>query len=163
MTFSTVDLTPEQREELHRISEQRIKTFRYEKPELHGKPKRIEALVYGRESKELNVLVQIVGDGGENNMHYHTNSETAWMVLRGHARFHGVNGVLAELGPMQGIFLPGGCRYWFEKVGEGDLEILQMVGLEGTDDDERINVEAHKAWMVGDSELTKYEETASSK
>jgi mannose-6-phosphate isomerase-like protein (cupin superfamily) len=53
------------------------------------------------------------------------------MVLRGRARFYGVDDVLlAELGPNEGIFIPGGARYWFEKTGDEDLEILQMVGLD---------------------------------
>ena len=96
----------------------------------------------------LKVHVQVVREGGENNLHYHTNSETAWMVLRGKARFYGVgDALLAELGPQEGIFLPGGARYWFEKVGSEDLEILQMVGF-SRGDAERINVDSHKDWMT---------------
>ena len=83
------------------------------------------------------------------------------MVLGGRVRFYGVDDVvLAELGPHEGIFLPGGSRYWFEKVGDDDLEILQMVGISGGVSAERINVESHKKWMDGDERLTQYQETA---
>ena len=52
----------------------------------------------------------------------------------------------------------GGVRYRFSKVGDEDLEILQMVSVEddGQGESERINLEAHKEWMVGAEHLTKY-------
>jgi mannose-6-phosphate isomerase-like protein (cupin superfamily) len=133
------------KESFHREAEARITTFRYDKTEPRNKRKDVVTLI---RSGLLKVLVQIVRDGGENNLHYHTNSETAWMVLRGKARFYGVgDALLAELGPQDGIFIPGGARYWFEKVGTEDLELLQMVGIEGGNA-KRVNVEAHKDWMT---------------
>jgi mannose-6-phosphate isomerase-like protein (cupin superfamily) len=90
---------------------------------------------------------------------YHTKSETTWMVLNGRARFIGCGDtVLAELGPMEGILVPGGSRYRFSKIGDEDLEILQMVAVRVDSDSaaERINVETHKEWMVSPG-LTKYE------
>ena len=80
------------------------------------------------------------------------------MVLKGRALFEGVNDtVIAELGPMEGVCLPGGVRYRFSKVGPEDLEIMQMVSVEddGKGESERINLEAHKEWMV-ENHLTKY-------
>jgi hypothetical protein len=68
--------------------------------------------------------------------------------------------VIAELGPNEGILLPGGARYWFEKVGPGDLELLQMIGIErSSGSDQRINVERHKDWMESDKFLKVYENT----
>jgi mannose-6-phosphate isomerase-like protein (cupin superfamily) len=139
-------------EAFHREAEARVATFRYDRPAPSERPKDVVNLV---RSGLLKVHVQIVREGGENNLHYHTHSETAWMVLRGQARFYGVgDALLAELGPQEGIFLPGGARYWFEKVGTEDLEILQMVGL-GRDGAQRINVDGHKDWMT-DPYLTVY-------
>ncbi len=160
MTFPSVSrMTPQEREEFHKQAEARIKKFSYRKPNLEGRPKQVETLVGRKDSKEIVVLMQVVGSGGENNMHYHTKSETAWMVIRGRARFHGTDGVLAELGPYEGLLIPGGSRYWFEKFGDEDLEILQMVGLEndGHGAGERINVDTHKEWMKDDPMLTKYQ------
>lgn len=146
----------EEKEAFHRAAEARIKTFKNETPPDTGKPKDVVPLV---RSGMLTVLVQTVRNGGENNLHYHVNSETAWMVLSGQARFYGVDDVLlADLGPSEGIFLPGGSRYWFEKVGSEDLQLLQMVGVDArAGKDTRINVEAHKDWMT-DSILQIYEE-----
>lgn len=131
------------KEAMHREAEARVKNFKYEKPAPSGRPKDVVSLTRG---SMLKVHVQVVHDGGENNLHYHTNSETAWMVLRGRVRFYGVGDeVLGEYGPHEGIFIPGGARYWFEKVGDEDLELLQMVGIAGAA--QRVNVDAHKDWM----------------
>ena len=65
-------------------------------------------------------------------------------------KFYGPGDVLiAELGPEEGIAIPGGARYWFEKTGHVDLELLQCVSFDsagGTP--ERVNVDAHKDWMT---------------
>jgi mannose-6-phosphate isomerase-like protein (cupin superfamily) len=149
-------MSADEREAFHRDAEAAIRTFRYEKPAANGRPKQLAWLV---RRPMMEVLVQVVKEGGENNLHYHTNSETTWMVLKGRARFIGCGDtVLAEVGPMEGILLPGGSRYRFSKLGDEDLEILQMVAVRGDGDRaaERINIETHKEWMVG-PELTKYE------
>jgi hypothetical protein len=58
---------------------------------------------------------------------------------------------LGELGPQGGILLPGGARYWFEKVGAEDLEILQIVCKESREaKPQRINLDQHKDWMTED-------------
>jgi mannose-6-phosphate isomerase-like protein (cupin superfamily) len=148
-------MSPEEREQFHRRAEAAMHTFKYEKPAPNERPKQLSWLV---RRPLIQVLVQTVREGGENNLHYHTKSETSWMVLKGRARFLGVDdALLAELGPMEGIHIPGGCRYRFSKVGDEDLEILQMVAIEqsGEGEAERINLEAHKDWMAS-PELTKY-------
>jgi mannose-6-phosphate isomerase-like protein (cupin superfamily) len=153
------ELSPDEREAFHVAGEAKIATHAYKTPEHSTRPKDVEVIV---KSDLLKVYVQIVRDGGENNLHYHTNSETNWMVLRGRARFYGINDVLlADLGPQESIFLPGGARYWFEKTGSDDLEILQMVAIDRRDDgrDTRINVDHHKGWMT-DAVLQQYIEPA---
>ena len=43
-------------------------------------------------------------DGGENNLHAHPDVESIWIVLKGRARFYGMNDILvAELGPGEGV------------------------------------------------------------
>lgn len=73
-------------------------------------------------------VVQIVKkNGGENNLHYHTDADTMWMVLKGRVRFYGVDDkLLGEFGPYEGMFTPRYFRYWFENCGDGDLELLQV-------------------------------------
>ena len=149
-------MTPEQKEAFHKDAEAKIKPLKYASPyPKNQRPKDVEIL--GRTGL-MTSLVQIVRDGGENNLHYHTNSDTTWMVLRGRARFYGPGDVLlGEFGEREGILLPGGSRYWFEKTGEGDLEILQIVAQVPDAKSERINVDSHKDWMQSDAFLTVYD------
>ena len=59
--------------------------------------------------------------------------------------------LIGEFGPNEGRVLPGGSRYWFEKVGNEDLEILQIVCKENrAAKTARINLDHHKEWMTGD-------------
>lgn len=136
----------DKQEAYHRAAEARSRIFSYEKPAL-DRVKGVVPIVKGELSR---IHVQVVKEGGENNLHYHTGSETTWMVLRGRARFYGVGDMLlGEFGANQGIFIPGGMRYWFEKIGDEDLEILQIVAYDRRDGAkaQRINIDAHKEWM----------------
>src|ERR1700691_4318783 len=135
-----------EKEVFHRDAEARIKTFSYRTPAENGEVKQIINL-FGSDLIRLNV--QIVKEGGENNLHYHTGGDNCWMVLRGAARFYGVGDkLLGEFGTNEGILLPGGSRYWFEKIGNEDLEILQIVCRESrTAQTTRVNLEKHKDWM----------------
>lgn len=150
------DMNDAEREAFHAEAEAQVATFSYAKPVPNGRPKQNTWLV---RRPLMQVLVQCVHEGGENNLHYHTKSETSWFVLKGRAVFEGVGGkILGDLGPMDGIVIPGGTRYKFGKVGDGDLEILQMVAIEDPEGDfsERINVEAHREWMADSTHLQKY-------
>lgn len=146
-------MTAEERESFHRDAEAKISTFSYQKPaeqkDRDGQPmvKQVAQLL---RSDLVRIGVQIVKEGGENNLHYHTGGDTCWMVLKGAARFYGVGDkLIGELGPHGGILLPGGARYWFEKVGPEDLEILQIVCKENRGaQTQRINLDAHKDWMT---------------
>jgi mannose-6-phosphate isomerase-like protein (cupin superfamily) len=149
-------MSPEDREAFHQAAEAEVETFAYAKPIPNGRPKQNTWLV---RRPQMQVVIQCVHDGGENNLHYHTNSDTTWFVLRGAAEFEGVGGkILAELGPSQGVVIPGGTRYKFRKVGEGDLEILQMVAIKdpGSGTGDRINLEAHREWMADSPHLQNY-------
>ena len=65
--------------------------------------------------------------------------------LKGRVRFYGPGDVvIGEFGPHEGIVTPRGSQYWFEKVGEGDLEILQMAAFEKGVKVERVDHEAVK-------------------
>jgi mannose-6-phosphate isomerase-like protein (cupin superfamily) len=161
MSDEKTKLTDADREAFHRDAEAKIRTFSYEKPGEEkgrdGQPvvKQIANLV---RSDLVRLNVQIVKEGGENNLHYHTGGDNCWMVLKGAAKFYGVGDqLIGELGPNDGILLPGGSRYWFEKVGPEDLEILQIVCKEGRNaQTARINLDAHKDWMT-DGFLQVYE------
>jgi len=97
--------------------------FSYKK--LTGDQKKQVALL-GRTDHLLG-MIQVVKEGGDNNLHMHPHTDGIWMVLRGQARFYGENEVvLGEFGELEGIVLPRGTKYRFEKIGSADLEILAM-------------------------------------
>jgi mannose-6-phosphate isomerase-like protein (cupin superfamily) len=139
-------MTADEKDAYHRSVEERVKTFTYTRGPA-GREKDIVAL---SRTDLMKVAVQVVHEGGENNLHYHLASDTTWFVLRGGVRFYGPGDVLiAELGEHEGITIPGGARYWFEKAGPVDLELLQMVAYDkASGTPARVNVEAHKDWMT---------------
>ena len=141
-------MNPEEKEAYHREAEARIKVIRIKKPETKGDEPRDVVVQY--RTPLISVLNQWVRQGGEDNLHYHTNGDTFWMVLKGRARYYTKGDVLlADLGPHECIVIPAGSRYWFETSGEEELELLQVVAAEkGGRKAERINVAPHKAWMT---------------
>ena len=144
------DMTEAERTRYHADAEAKIHVFKYEKPAPAPRPKQLAWLVKGELQQ---VVVQVVKDGGENNLHYHTSMDESWMVLKGRAVFWGDGDkVLAELGPHEGIFIPAGARYRFAKDGSEDLEILQVTAHDKTapEQENRFNVEPTKSWMKED-------------
>lgn len=114
--------------QLHSQAEAKVTTFSYSKPDGVNTGKgRVELAKTDR----LRSIVQIVKkNGGENNLHYHTNSDSLWMVLKGRARFYGPGDeVIGEFGPLEGTISPAYARYWFENAGDDDLELLQVSAL----------------------------------
>jgi mannose-6-phosphate isomerase-like protein (cupin superfamily) len=102
-------------------------TFSYKKPEL----KRGKGIVQLAGSDIIRGRVQIVSEGGENNLHSHRGMDGFWFVLSGKVKFYGPGDVeIGEFGKHQGILIPRGAEYWFESSGDEDLEILQMAGFE---------------------------------
>lgn len=112
-------------------------SFEYERPENEDGTKSIAHLAH---TDSFKADVQVVGEDGANNMHAHTGNDGFWMVLSGEARFYGDGDeVLDELGPDEGIVIPRGLKYWFESVGEDDLEILHVAGFHQDIDDHRVD------------------------
>jgi len=109
-------------EETHRKAEAAISTFSYKSPE---KMTRSKANTIIAKSNLMRAMVQVVREGGENNLHYHAKVDGFWFVLKGKARFYGPGDeLIAEVAPQEGVVIPQYARYWFEKAGEEDLEIL---------------------------------------
>src|SRR5215470_19856259 len=99
--------------------------FKYVKPEF--KPGHPTSVVSLARTQRMWARVQVHSKGGEIGMHAHKHLDGFWMVLKGHARFYGDGDVvIADAGPNEGVFLPRGYRYRFEKTGDEDLEILQV-------------------------------------
>jgi len=116
---------PEQR---HLDAEAAITTFSYTSPE---KLTRRKANTMLARSNLVRGMVQVVREGGENNLHYHSKVDGFWFVLKGRARFYGPkDALIAEVGPQEGLVIPQYARYWFEKTGPEDLEILLVQGFD---------------------------------
>lgn len=115
------------------------KVVRYVKPEIGSfSGKGVIRLV---QSDILFGNVQVITDGGDNNLHAHAGMDGFWFVLSGRARFYGPSNeeVLAEIGAKEGVFIPRNFPYWFEKVGEEELEILQIEAIDRSVRNERID------------------------
>ncbi|MDX1484717.1 MAG: cupin domain-containing protein [Alphaproteobacteria bacterium] len=127
---SVYDLSPDLLAQIEE-AEKGIKTYRYRKPDGIGTEKaRVEL---GR-GGNVRGVVQVVKDGGENNLHYHTDADSFWMVLKGRVKFYGVDDeLLGEFGPHEGIITPAFTRYWFESSGDEELELLQVGAFSGPD------------------------------
>ncbi|HWL45236.1 MAG TPA: cupin domain-containing protein [Ilumatobacter sp.] len=100
------------------------KVFRYVRPELNGRSKKVTIL--GRTDISV-AAVQRVSEGGENNLHSHATLDGYWFVLEGRVKFYTTHDELvADLGKYEGILIPRGYPYWFESSGDEDLELLQV-------------------------------------
>src|SRR5215510_9863041 len=91
--------TPAELEPLHQRAEAMVRSFSYVKPDGIASAKGTSFLGRG---DFVRATVQIIKkNGGENNLHYHSNNDSFWMVLKGRARFYGPNDILiGEFGAM---------------------------------------------------------------
>jgi len=98
-------------------------SFNYDPPTA-DKPKKI---VWLARTDRLFAAIQVIASGGETNLHSHSHLDGLWFVLRGKARFYSDETTIhCELGPQQGVLVPRGTKYWFERIGDEPLEILQV-------------------------------------
>ena len=143
-------------------AEKGIKSYHYKKPEGIGSEKaRIEL---GR-GGNIRGVVQVVKEGGENNLHYHTDADSLWMVLKGRVKFYGVDDeLLGEYGPHEGIITPAYTRYWFESSGDDELELLQIGAFSGPEvkssgrtdcEDQRYQIESGERYVEEGGTITR--------
>ena len=116
--------------------------FRYQKPDGQTEAKAIVSLC---QTDIIRGAVQVVREGGDNNLHSHTGMDGFWMVLKGRVRWYGPGDeVLGEFGVHEGIVMPRGAQYWFESIGEDELELLQVVAFDRSVKNRRVDVDARK-------------------
>ena len=131
----------------HDAAEAAVQTFSFKAPETHAKRKAIVRLTSNDRGQ---TAVHCLGQGGENNLHYHAGVDITWMVLKGRARFYGSRDVVrGEFGPQEGILIPAGARYWFESCGSDDMELLQIKMFhKGRGQDKRVDAAARHFEMA---------------
>lgn len=115
----------EQEMEVPDRAEGQAVTFKYNRRDPGERTKGMQMLC---RTDRVIAAVQHVKNGGETNLHSHNLLDGIWFVLKGRAKFYTTDDVVvADLGPMEGVLLPRGYPYWFERGdGEDDLEILQV-------------------------------------
>ncbi len=90
---------------------QEAKIFKYQTPEFEGVKKSMIVC----HSDLMKVMVQVVKDGGENNLHTHTGDDAFWYVMNGAVKFYGEGDkLIGEFKKGEGILIPRGFQYWFE-------------------------------------------------
>jgi mannose-6-phosphate isomerase-like protein (cupin superfamily) len=136
-------------EEDHLEAESRVVKFSYKKPEGFDRPK---VSVRLGQTDIVRGHVQVIRQGGENNLHYHSRVDGMFTVLSGRIKFYGPGDeVIGECGPMEGVIIPRNARYWFDNVGEGDAEVMLVQGFHvpGADTSGRTNSEPAKLADAG--------------
>ncbi len=90
---------------------QDAKEFRYQTPQFEGVKKTLQVC----NSDLMKVQVQVVKNGGENNLHTHTGDDAFWYVINGAAKFYGEGDkLIGDTKKGEGILVPRGFKYWFE-------------------------------------------------
>lgn len=103
-----------------------VRIFTYEKPDLSLIPRKRKTVWLGT-TKRLFATIQAHCEGGEVTLHSHTHMDGFWFALSGRVRFYSdETTVFADIGPMEGVLIPRGEKYWFESYGPEDLEIFQI-------------------------------------
>lgn len=114
-------------EEEHQAAESKIVTFSYKKPTEFTRKKMSMRLA---QTDLVRASVQVIKEGGENNLHYHDKVDGMFTVLNGRVRFYGPeNKVLGEFGKYEGLIIPKNARYWFESVGTEEAEVMLVQGF----------------------------------
>lgn len=116
-----------------------LHTFRYEGvPENKSAPK-VHVLL-GR-TDLFRAAVQVVREGGDNNLHAHTGNDGFWMVLQGRAAFYDGHGNMFEIAAYEGVIVPRNTSYWFKPLGPETLEILHIAAQAQNEEDRRVDLE----------------------
>jgi mannose-6-phosphate isomerase-like protein (cupin superfamily) len=99
------------------------RVVRYAKPE-STRDRRVVA--FGR-TDSMMAFMQVHKHSGESRLHRHPNTDAFWWVVRGRVEFYTTaHKLLAELGPEEGVLIPRDVPYYFNALGDDDLEILQV-------------------------------------
>jgi quercetin dioxygenase-like cupin family protein len=105
----------DKKEAFHREAESRRQAFSFDVP--GDLPNDVKAVYHLAQSDLVSASVQIIPQGGDNNLHYHPGEDGFWMVLKGRVRFYGPEDtIIGDYGAGQGILMPRNARYWFESA-----------------------------------------------
>ena len=124
---------------------QDAKEFRYQTPDFEGVKKTMQVC----NSDLMKVQVQVVKNGGENNLHTHTGEDAFWYVISGAVKFYGEGDKLVgEYKKGEGLLVPRGYKYWFESASTEPLEVLRVTAKDQNIDNKRVDLSPQKEWMI---------------
>lgn len=124
---------------------QEAKEFRFKTPEFEG----VKKTWHVCNSDLMKVQMQVVKNGGENNLHTHTGEDAFWYVVSGAVKFYGEGDKLVgEYKKGEGVLIPRGYKYWFESASEEPLEILRVTAKDQNVDNKRVDLSPKKQWMI---------------
>lgn len=109
--------------------EPEAQVFSYTGPREVG-PDRKEVVRLAKNTR-VSGAIQVVKKTTPDNLHSHQTQDGFWFVLKGKARFHGEDGPVGEFGPHEGMLTPRDFKYWYESIGDCDLEMLQVLAIDG--------------------------------
>jgi quercetin dioxygenase-like cupin family protein len=153
MTDSATAVEPRgaaKKEAFHEAAEANVMPFKFEVPNVEIAPgKKIHVKLAGTDN--CRASVQVLRNGGDNNLHYHPNMDLIYMVLKGKVRFYGPGDkILGDFSPEEGLLLPENSRYWFKSLGEEEAWLLQIAGYpKGAKASKRIPCEPAKGEYGG--------------
>lgn len=123
---------------------QEAREFKYQTPEFQGVKKTMTVC----SSDLMKVQVQVVKEGGENNLHTHTGDDAFWYVISGAVKFYGEGDkVIGEYKKGEGILIPRGFKYWFESSAQEPLEILRVTARDQNVENKRLDLSPRKEWQ----------------
>src|SRR5436190_1976897 len=74
----------------------------------------------------MHATVMVADSGGETVVHSHLAMDQVFLVLAGQATFYkGLDEIVGVLGPMEGILVPRGAKYWYEKTSDENLVLFR--------------------------------------
>ena len=124
---------------------QEAKDFRHRSPQFEGVKKTFHVC----NSDLMKIQVQVVKNGGENNLHTHTGEDAFWYVVNGAVKFYGEGDrLIGEYQKGEGILIPRGFKYWFESAASEPLEILRVTAKDQNIDNKRVDLSPQKQWMI---------------
>lgn len=79
----------------------------------------------------LKGTVMVADSGGETVVHAHQAMDQLFLVLAGQATFYSnLQDVVAVLGPMEGVLVPRGTTYWYEKTSGENLVLFRAAAMD---------------------------------
>jgi mannose-6-phosphate isomerase-like protein (cupin superfamily) len=113
------------KEAYHRACEATVAPFSFKRPD--NIPADRKAFVKLAGNNNENVVIQVIGKGGDNNLHYHANMDSVFYVLKGRVKFYGPeDALIGDFSQNEGVLMPAGARYWFESSTPEEAWLLQI-------------------------------------